>query len=281
MKAFPGIASALAACSLLAHGAEPGERSPAPIAETSPPLHETPANPAAPVDLDRLLDHLLARAAKALEEQRLFEATHAYRLKRVIEHRRADNSLRRREQKVIEHDPRRAEPGSADEGPGYREKDFPVDRRLLARYRIWVEGEEPVAGRPAWILGFEPVAPPLPAHGVKEQFLNRIAGKVWIDQADRVMSRLELRLTEPVPVIGGLVGAVLACQVLLERERTAEGFWYNAHLHWRLEGRRLIFRSVLVLDERRTRVRRVKPITHAAAGPPADANAPTAANPAR
>lgn len=210
-----------------------------------------------PVTAEEVLAQILAHAKTKNEERRQFDETHAYAVEKVIERRNSANRLRERTVERKEHDPRKEPAVDADDGPGYREDDFKVDQSLLDRYRFTLEGTEEVNGRPAWALEFEPVDPPLPARDLKERFLNQVAGRVWVDQGDGSTARLELRLTRPVNVVGGLVGAVKACQLLLERERTTDGLWFNAHTHWRLEGRKLLVTTVIVYDEHWSEVQQV------------------------
>ncbi|MCP5524710.1 MAG: hypothetical protein H7A46_24550 [Verrucomicrobiales bacterium] len=204
-----------------------------------------------------VLEKILARAEEEVAARREFEQTHAYVVEKTTERRDAANHLLERKVEREEHDPRRVPDHDGDKGPGYRQKDFKVNQAMLDRYRITLTGVEAVNGRPAWALAFEPADPPPPVHDLKERFLSQVAGTVWVDQADCTMARLELRLVKPVNVIGGLVGAVKACQVFLQRERASEGLWYNSEMRWRLEGRKLLVTTVMLYDERRGEVRRV------------------------
>lgn len=219
-----------------------------------------------------ILTRILAQADAEVAARREFEQTHAYVVEKVTERRDEANRLRDRKVEREEHDPRTEPVGDSGKGHGYREKDFKVEQAMLDRYRITLAGVEEVNGRPAWALEFEPADPPAPAHGIKERFLNQTAGRVWVDQEDGTMARLELRLVKPVNVIGGLVGAVKACQVFVQRERASSGLWFNAHMRWRLEGRRLLVTNVMVFEERRTEVRQViEPATEES--PPGSAEA--------
>jgi hypothetical protein len=240
----------------LVAGIEDESHPPPAVPELSGP-NDPPGSAGADLTADEVLARILKRVETETAMRREFEETHAYVVEKITERRDAANQLRERKVEREEHDPREEPVGDDDQGPGYRQKDFKVDQELLDRYRITLARVEAVHGRPAWALEFEPTDPPRPAKGVKERFLNQIAGTVWVDQAECTMARLEMRLVEPVHVIGGLVGAVKACQVFLQRERAPSGLWYNATMRWRLEGRKLLVTTVMIHEERRSEVRRV------------------------
>ena len=67
--------------------------------------------------------------------------------------------------------------------------------------------------------------------------------------------KVDLHLTEPVNVIGGLVGAVRQCRYRFQRERTAEGLWFTKPVNWHLEGRQLFTSKIIDYDETRENVR--------------------------
>lgn len=217
--------------------------------------------------VEELLPRLIERAAGEPERQQQFESTHGYVATKITERRDAANRLREREVERVEHDPRESSAAEADRGPGYRRKDFQLGEALFDRYRMAIIGAEEIDGRPTWILTFEPADPPVAAHNLKERFLNQIAGRAWLDQADTALVRLEMHLTEPVNVVGGLVGSVKGCRVLVERARTAEGVWFDRHLAWRLEGRRLFTTNVMIRDETKEEVRRVEGLADVAQEP--------------
>jgi hypothetical protein len=56
-----------------------------------------------------------------------------------------------------------------------------------------------------------------------------MAGRLWIDEEDADVARLEVSLVEPV-FLGwfGLLGSLTQCDVSLERRRMPDGVWINA-----------------------------------------------------
>jgi hypothetical protein len=121
----------------------------------------------------------------------------------------------------------------------YERRDFNVTPAILKKFRFTYVGQGTHDGRTAWVIDFEPADADLPASSLKERFLNKTAGRVWIDQQDTVLARASFRLTEPLNLLGGLVGALRKCEVVLVRGRTDAGLWYTRSLTWEIEGRKL------------------------------------------
>ncbi len=143
-------------------------------------------------------------------------------------------------------------------GPGYRVSDFEDAAAVFPRFDYRLAGSEDVNGRAAWVIEFQPKEPALPARGLKERFINAVAGRAWVDAEDHVAARLDLRLVREVGVVGGLVGNVRDCQVRFERRRTADGLWYTPQFSWHLEGRALFSRKHLTHREIKMDVERIE-----------------------
>jgi hypothetical protein len=127
---------------------------------------------------------------------------------------------------------------------------------LLARFEFRLIGRDAWNGRSLVVLDLKPAAKDLPARNYKDLFINRTAGRVWIDEAEAVVVKADLHLTERVSVIGGLVGAVWKFMYQFNRERTPEGLWFTRNVQWHLEGRQVFIRKVLDYLETRSDVRK-------------------------
>jgi len=114
-----------------------------------------------------------------------------------------------------------------------------------------------VQGRPALVLDFKPASKNLPERNLKDKFINQVAGRVWLDEADAAVAKADLHLTRRVNLVGGLVGAVSKFTCTVARERTEDGYWYVRATHWQLEGREVIFQRIVRYCEERTDVRPV------------------------
>lgn len=243
--------------------------------------------PADPPDLEALLRQAVENARRDREMEARFRARYAYVRTKLTETLNADGEVKKRDYLRREHTPERPEPDpwTGPEGESdatrsrraYERRDVPVSTNLLARFRFTLAGREEIAGRPAWVVDFAPAAGRQPAAHLIEKFINRMAGRVWIDTEEQHVRRGEFRLTEPVNVVGGLVGALRHCEVFFERTRTADGLWYTHLLTWRLEGRQLWSRRVMTHRETLTEVRPAAGTAPAAAqATPADAGAAAA-----
>jgi hypothetical protein len=238
--------------------------------------------PADPPDLETLLQSAVEHARRDREMEARFRERYAYVRTKLTETLNADGEVKKREYLRREHTPERpepdpwaeAEPDAARSRRAYERRDVPMSTNLLARFRFTLAGREDIAGRPAWVVDFAPAAERLPAANLIEKFINRMAGRVWIDVAEQYVRRGEFRLTEPVNVVGGLVGALRQCEVFFERTRTADGLWYTHLLTWRIEGRQLWSRRIMAHRETLTEVRPAPgAVSTAAQATPADVGA--------
>jgi hypothetical protein len=209
-----------------------------------------PSDPAPP-DLNQLVLRAVEFAARdaGIEEQ--FKVRYAYLDVQVTETRDAHGELRKRTERTRAHPPV-PNPGTADGADAeasepevspakrpYDRHDFHVDASVLERFQFQYVGAEMRAGRPVWVLDFEPADDAPPARSLPERFLGQTAGRLWIDRAEAALVKATFRLTAPIRVVGGLVGALKRCEVVLEKERTPDGLWYVRRLDWEIEGRKL------------------------------------------
>jgi hypothetical protein len=242
-------------------------------------------DPAPLPSMDQVLRRVILRAEVEPDLDREFKRHYAYRLIRVKDEFNAKDQLRKREHRNRTHVPRpdtvpsprsrsdssRAAPepsGPVDEseaaaamqqGRAFNRNDFPVTPELLDRFTFTLVGRDPSANRSTLIIDFEPASANLPVRQFKDRFVNRAAGRVWIDETDWALARAELRLVEPVPVVGGLVGTVRRCRYQLVRDRTPDGYWHPISVDWRLEGRQFLSRKAIEYRERMEDLQRVIP----------------------
>lgn len=141
-------------------------------------------------------------------------------------------------------------------GQAFEKKDFPINEDLLSRFSIKLVGREELRGRPTLVLDFHPAKRDLPDEGLRDKFVNRAAGRIWLDEKDAAIAKAEVRLIDHVNVVGGLVGAVRKFRCKLERDRTPEGWWYVTTMDWHLEGREVLVDRTIDSHEERTELRR-------------------------
>lgn len=117
-------------------------------------------------------------------------------------------------------------------------KDGWVTEQLLERYAFTVKERVTLNQRPTLVLTFRPKDAQLPAKNFLDKILNRLAGTVWVDEADAEAAKLSVGMSEGISVgLFGMLGAVSQCDLSLERQRMPDAVWVNAKqvllLHYR------------------------------------------------
>lgn len=140
----------------------------------------------------------------------------------------------------------------------FEKDEFALNDDLLGRFDFSVVKREVRNGRNTIVIEFKPANKKLPAHSLKDRFINKTAGRVWIDENDWMVASIDFHLTESVHVIGGLAGAVKAFNFHFDRERTPDALWYPTDVTWRLEGREFFSRKILEHEEHRSDVKKVR-----------------------
>ena len=84
------------------------------------------------------------------------------------------------------------------------------------------------------------------------------SGRVWVDEGDWMVAKIDFHLIDSVRVIGGLVGSVKAFSFHLDRRRTPDALRCAADSKWHLEGREFFSRKILEHEEHRSDVKKVR-----------------------
>lgn len=213
-----------------------------------------PPLPAVEAVLDRLAEQSQKEEANAREFKQRYQFTRS----RATEVRNSKGELNKREIKTQVNKPAEkpdppeaaGESKSSRRGQPGRKADFTVDREFLQRFQFTLAGREQVNGRPALILDFVPAAKRPPEHDLKDRIINKMAGRVWVDETEAVLVKADFHLTEKVNVVAGLVGAIASFSLSFNRARTAEGLWFTPHLNWHLDAREVfVHRTVNSREE--------------------------------
>jgi hypothetical protein len=114
-----------------------------------------------------------------------------------------------------------------------------LNKELTARYTFELVGREDVAGRPAYVLTFQPKNDKLPVKQITDRLLNRLGGKVWVDTGEFEVARAEINLLDEVTMWGGVLGAMKKFSFDVERVRV-DDVWFNRVSNFELEGRKLL-----------------------------------------
>jgi len=233
--------------------------------------------------IETVLKRVAEKSFKEDENERAFRERYAYTRTRVTEFRNANGEVKKREEKKGQNDPIRyrralrarvvaAKPVRASDrksnepvsethsnvrGKAFKKGDLVLTDDLISRFDFKVSGREVVNGRPALIVDFQPAEKNQPVRNLKDRFINKAAGRVWVDEADYALVKADLHLTERVNVLGGLVGAVWKFTFDFMRERTPDGFWFTRNSNWHLEGREVFVHRTVDYHEERIGLQRV------------------------
>jgi len=143
-------------------------------------------------------------------------------------------------------------------------REFQMDDDLLSQFQFDVKQREIRKGRPALLLTFSPRTE-TPERDMKDRFLRRIAGEAWIDESEGVLITLDVHLTSPLDIAGGLAGALKSFQFHSERERTPEGLWFTKDMNYRVDYREVFTRKLMETSES---ISSVAPAPSVAPSPP-------------
>lgn len=219
--------------------------------------------------VDTVLKQMLEQVKNEREIERKFKASYSYSRSKKMEFKNSRGVLKKTKAKTKKNYPlavaapastnaAATEPAAKDKP--YEEADFPMGEELLTRFSFTIVGREIIDGRSALIIDFEPAKKKLSEKNLKEKFLNKAAGRAWVDEKESVVVKAAVRLTDSVSVIGGIVGAVHKFSYNLLRQRTAEGLWFTLHSDWHVEGREVIVNRIIDFTEDTKEVIRVKEV---------------------
>ena len=112
---------------------------------------------------------------------------------------------------------------------------------ILERYDFRSVGREAMDGRPAIVLEFTalPGSRPL-AH---DDLLRNLAGRVWMDEAEREVVRAEVRNTAGMKFFLGLGASVSALSGTFEFRKVGATLWLPVRDETRATGRMLLFKT--------------------------------------
>jgi hypothetical protein len=234
----------------------------------------SPAQTNALPPIETIIQRGLDRAATEDENDREFNQNYAYTRIRVTEFRNAKGQVISLEEKHTAEGVRTNSPPKIGKVAAAKSQDAPASEthsnirgkalqvkdysltNLVSRFQVTLAGREMVNGRSSFILDFVP-RKNLPVHSYKDNFINKAAGRVWVDESDYAIAKADVHLTQQVNVLGGLLGAVWKFTYSFDRVRTPEGLWFSRHVDWHLEGREVIFNRIVDYHEQKINERKV------------------------
>jgi hypothetical protein len=97
---------------------------------------------------------------------------------------------------------------------------------LLARYEFQVKERITLSNRSTLVLTFRPKSGKLPVEGVHDRLLNRLGGRIWLDEQDADVAKVSIGLVDNISMGWfGLLGSLSKCNCTIERTRLPGGVW--------------------------------------------------------
>ena len=96
----------------------------------------------------------------------------------------------------------------------YREKFIP---RLI--------GTELVGNRPAYLIQLVPDTNHRLKNTTADRIMNQMLVKLWVDQAEFQVSRMEAKTVEPIKLAAGVIGSINSIHVRLKQKRLTPEIW--------------------------------------------------------
>jgi len=112
--------------------------------------------------------------------------------------------------------------------------------RILERYDFTARGGEVREGRCSLVFDF--AARPGDADLERDNLLQRLSGRLWVDEDEHAVARLEARNTSGLRFAFGLGASVSMLSFAMAFTHMEDGVWLPRRLETYAEGRRILFR---------------------------------------
>jgi hypothetical protein len=110
---------------------------------------------------------------------------------------------------------------------------------LIEHYDFKTERRDCVDNRSVLVLSFRPKQAQA-EKSVEDKVLNRLAGKLWVDEKEAEVIRVEVGLTEDLSLgLFGMVGSLKRFDFTMERQRLSDGVWVDKDQTAELSGRKV------------------------------------------
>lgn len=133
-----------------------------------------------------------------------------------------------------------------------QEKEREDDRKFVTEvadaYNFTLVGPEKLDGRDAWVIDAEP-RPGFEPHMKDAKFLPKFHGRVWIDQSDLQLAKLDIEAIDTVSVGWVLARIHKGTRVMLEQTRVNDEVWLPEHVTFKLDARVALFKGYLMDGE--------------------------------
>jgi len=117
-----------------------------------------------------------------------------------------------------------------------REEGRKFVQEVADAYDFKLVGTEEVGGREAWVIDGEP-RPGFEPHMKEAKFLSKFHGRVWIDQGDLQLAKMDIETLDTVSIGWVLARIHKGTRVMLEQTRVNDEVWLPRHVTFKLDAR--------------------------------------------
>jgi hypothetical protein len=174
-------------------------------------------------------DKPLAAKEAAKEEEKI---------QKIIDKRKneSDQDRKKREEKEVKQ----------------REEGRKFVREVADAYVFTLVGTEDIGGRQAWVIDGEP-RPGFEPHMKEAKFLSKFHGRVWIDQGDLQLAKMDIEAIDTVSVGWVLARIHRGTRVMLEQTRVNDEVWLPRHVTFKVDARVALFKGFNINGEQEYR----------------------------
>ena len=137
--------------------------------------------------------------------------------KEIVQDRK--RNLKRQRQYLDRNDKKKSNRIISNNIEIYRDKFIP---RLI--------GYESVNSRPAYIIQLVPNPKHRLKNNTSDRIMNQMQVKIWVDQEEFQVAKMEAKLVEPVKMFAGVIGSINSANILLEQKRLTPRIWTDSKL---------------------------------------------------
>lgn len=153
------------------------------------------------------------------------------------EKRRQEESMRRKIAAEKDHNTRPASILGRDNDELIQQFPEALEYRLI--------GEEMRNGRKTWVLACQPRVGYKPP-SMRARFFEKVRGKVWVDQTEKDLVRVDAEVFDTISVGFGLLGRVeKGTRFVLNRARVSEGHYFTESSKVNFTAKVLIFKTLI------------------------------------
>ncbi len=226
--------------------------------------------------LQTLLQNVMQTSAQETPQYHIFNQHYYYLRDKVTDFFDGDGNLKSHQDSLSTNNPipsavihrpqparrmaygKQGDTGASINGVALGKKEDLINPDLVKRYTLTIVGRQTFNGRPTVVVDFKPASSNLPVFNIKDRFLNCVAGRAWVDEAEYQLAKVDLHLTQKVSVLGGLAGTVSKFTFSFERDRTPDGYWYTQYMHWHLEAHEAMISRIVDHVERVTGLQKMR-----------------------